>query len=224
MPKKVKTTKKVAKKKLTTLVHLLLDESGSMGSCLESTISGYNEYLKTLKKDDSDIVLFTFTKFNSSGIKVVHDGIDLKDVPELNKDTYQPDDLTPLYDAIKTSITAAEKQLKSNKDARVLFIIMTDGQENASKTTQKVAFDLIQTKGKEGWTFVYLGANQDSYAVGSQMGISKGNTVNYGTAKIKTAFRGLANSTTQYRGSTVIGQCMTFFTPEDKDTIEETTK
>jgi hypothetical protein len=94
-------------------------------------------------------------------------------------ETYRPDALTPLYDAIATTIRRTEN--KAGKDA-VLFIVMTDGEENASKEHDfKSVQALIEEK--SDWTFVYLGANQDAWAVGTKMGIAAGNTMSYAQNK-----------------------------------------
>ncbi|NIP23783.1 MAG: VWA domain-containing protein, partial [Phycisphaerae bacterium] len=117
----------MAKKKY---VSFILDETGSMLSVKDQTISGYNEYLDTLKQEKD--VLFTLTKFNSAKVEVVYDAVKIKDVELLTADTYHPTATTPLYDAIGTTITSLEKATK-NKKGKKLVVIQTDGLENASK-------------------------------------------------------------------------------------------
>ena len=108
------------------LVSFILDESGSMSSFEEATISGFNEYIETLKQRRGTLRM-TLTKFNSDGINVVYDDKAIGEVVSLNNDTYKPDAVTPLYDAIAKTI-----QDISEDRNNVLCIIMTDGLENAS--------------------------------------------------------------------------------------------
>jgi uncharacterized protein YegL len=149
-----------------------------MQVCKKETIDGYNEYIIKLAQEHKNI-RFTLTQFNANKLQVVHDAVKIGTVPEMTGETYRPDALTPLYDAIATTIRRTEK--KAEKDA-VLFIVMTDGEENASKEHDfKSVQALIEEK--DDWTFVYLGANQDAWAVGTKMGIAAGNTMNYAQGK-----------------------------------------
>lgn len=159
-------------------VSFVLDETGSMQVCKKETIDGYNEYIIKLAQEHKNI-RFTLTQFNANKLQVVHDAVKIGTVPEMTGETYRPDALTPLYDAIATTIRRTEK--KAGKDA-VLFIVMTDGEENASKEHDfKSVQALIEEK--SDWTFVYLGANQDAWAVGTKMGIAAGNTMSYAQNK-----------------------------------------
>jgi len=190
-----------------TLVSLLLDESGSMDSCKGATISGFNEYIQGLKagsneKAKAGQICFTFTKFNSDGVKVVHNGIGISKVANLNDASFKPASVTPLYDAIGRTIVAIDKQIEEDKKTKkynVLMVIMTDGMENASKEyDQKKIADLISKREKDGWTFAYLGANQDAWEVGASFGMSKGNTMTYDTADMRAAFSTLTASSLGY--------------------------
>jgi Mg-chelatase subunit ChlD len=159
-------------------VSFVLDETGSMQVCKKETIDGYNEYITKLAQEHKKI-RFTLTQFNANKLQVVHDAVKIGTVPEMTGETYRPDALTPLYDAIATTIRRTEN--KAGKDA-VLFIVMTDGEENASKEHDfKSVQALIEEK--SDWTFVYLGANQDAWAVGTKMGIAAGNTMSYAQNK-----------------------------------------
>lgn len=168
-----------------------------MESVKSQTISGFNEYINTLRKQKN--VLFTLTKFNSDKVDIVYNGVPLSDVKELTNDNYRPNYFTPLYDAIGRTI-------KSLGDAKnVLLVIQTDGQENSSKEfTRQVVFDLVTEKKKEGWTFVFLGADMDAYGASAAIGISKGNTVNYAGIQTQNAFSRVATASLNYtsRGST----------------------
>ena len=183
------------KKKKEMLVCFVLDETGSMLEVKEETIIGFNEYIKTLKKRKEN-VLFSLTTFNSSCVKLVHKEVKIGKVSPLTDETYRPNFFTPLYDAIGQTIRGIEKEPKR----QVLFVIMTDGEENASKEfSQKGVFDLITEKTKAGWTFVFLGANQDAWRVGQSIGITaKANTLTYDVDDMKQTMRSVSTGTACY--------------------------
>jgi len=166
------------KKALKTVVSFILDNTGSMESIKDATISGFNEYIKGLKKQGNNLTL-TLTTFNSEKIETPYVKAKLSEVKELTGETYQPDNLTPLYDAVCRTVKNLEKEIK--KDEAVIVAIMTDGLENNSKEyTQVQMREIIKRLEKKGnWTFAYLGANQDSYAVAQQYGIKIGNIKNW---------------------------------------------
>jgi len=181
------------------LVNFILDESGSMTSIKDQTISGFNEYVDSLKPKGK-AAHFTFTKFNSNGTRIVCDNVPAKDVPLLTSSNYCPDALTPLYDAIGESMKAVGKVL-SKESLDVLCVIMTDGQENCSREfTRSKIFEMIAEKQKEGWTFAYLGANQDSWGEGEKVGIVGSNTLDfsYDSAGVTRAFASTMAATDRY--------------------------
>jgi len=192
------TFKKKAASKKKSLVNFVLDETGSMQICKEATISGFNEYIKSLQSQKGGAVDFTLTKFNSIKIDVVHKAVPLSKVCKINADTYLPDMMTPLYDAIAAAINAAD----TKKYKKILCVIMTDGEENASKEyTRDKIFNLIKEKEKENWTFVYLGANQDSWEVGQAIGLKKGNVINYDVGKTEKTYHHMSNGSAKFLNS-----------------------
>lgn len=200
----------------TIHVSLLLDETGSMQSCLDATISGYNEYINSLSKEMEIRYLFTLTKFDSSHITTVHNGVPIKNVPPLNRDTYIPGAMTPLYDAIAYGIKALGRK------RNVLFVILTDGLENASKEyTQRDIFKLIEKKTRGGWSFVYLGANQDAFAVGGGLGIPRGNTARYSTKRTVETFEAISQSTKNYAAARLEEKSVDFFADVDLSKLDD---
>jgi len=200
---------------MRTIVNFILDETGSMESCKAATISGFNEYIQTLK-NKKEKILFSLTRFNSEKIDVVYKAEPIENVKELAN--YKPDALTPLYDAIGSTVTKVSAELKSKKKSKkkektkVLCVIMTDGEENASKEyTRKKIFDLVKEKEKENWTFIYLGANQDAYAESGAMGLTRDNTMNYSTANTKGVMSAMSTATASYASSNTVN-CGAFFT------------
>jgi len=182
----------------TMRVSFILDETGSMQTVKEATISGFNEYIDTLAKDKaSENVLFTLTKFNANKIDIVLNNVEISKVPHLTGETYRPTDLTPLYDAIGKTINSLGG-LKGKKQ-HVLVVIQTDGLENASKEyDRKKIFDMINEKKDKGWAFIFLGADQDAYIVSESIGVSRGNTMSYNSQDTQKTLRGMADATVCY--------------------------
>ena len=164
------------------LVVCVLDETGSMDPIRGRTVDCFNEYVQGLIPQGK-MCHMTLIKFNSGKTETVCSNVPIKDVPKLSGDNYQPSNMTPLYDAVGTAIADTEKALKAQKEKLdVLFVVLTDGQENFSKQyNQKQVAEMVKEKETvAGWTFVYLGANQDAWAGASSMGYSNiGNTMTW---------------------------------------------
>lgn len=177
------------------LVNVVLDRSGSMGSTKAGTISGFNEYINALRADKDSDYTVTLTQFDAPmtnpELTVSYADRALADVPELTAETYQPRGNTPLYDAIGECIRRTEP-----KNRAVIMLIITDGHENAStEFTMDSVKALIKGKEATGWTFAFLGANIDSYAVGGSLGVAATATANYAVGNEKALYRNLAHST-----------------------------
>lgn len=190
-------------KKLTTLVSFILDRSGSMEAIKEATISGFNEYINGLKKQEKGKMLFSLTTFDTESIDQIYDQVPIKQIEPLTDKTYDPRSGTPLYDAtVDTIEKLAEKVDKIEIKPAVLVAIMTDGEENSSKEHDANCLkDLIKKLERQGnYTFVYLGANQDSWTIAQKFGIQKGNIANWtaNATGINNAFMAMATSTVNY--------------------------
>ncbi len=209
----------------TTVVHFLLDGSGSMGSVRDATIEAYNEYVNSLKKDGGKYKL-SLTSFDSDGqgklrLNEVHEHTYVDELPELTREDYVPAGGTPLYDAFCSVL----KRLASRKDEKHLFVVLTDGQENASsKYTAEDMKKLKAEKEEDGnWTFVYLGANQDSFATSKSFGFSHSNTSNFNATDggIKTMVSNLSFATRSYSASPTMSTSA-YFTKDMQDENEQT--
>jgi hypothetical protein len=164
----------------TILINFVLDKSGSMGPVRSATIDGFNEFLKTQRANDGEAWL-TLTMFDTQTYEVCR-GVPLREVPEMDSANYVPGGCTALYDAVALSIRIADDHLQElgTKPDQVLFVIMTDGLENASREfNQRQVFDMIKDREQRGYEFVYLGANQDAYAEAQQVGVSANSTRNW---------------------------------------------
>jgi len=185
-------------------ISMVLDETGSMETCRQAVIDGFNEYIADqLKQPGSDSVTFSLVLFNSDKIEERYDSIVLKDIKSLTMPTYVPESTTPLYDAVARSIKQMDDRLartNSGEKPSVFFVVFTDGLENASKEfTQQDVFNLISSHTAQGWTFIYLGANQDAWAVGRQLGFASGNTMVYDTTATVQSMGYVSQVTSAYR-------------------------
>ena len=182
-------------------ISFVLDETGSMFPVANETIDGFNKYLKDIKAErKGKPTSFTLTLFNTRKTEIRYDAVPLGKVKKLNDETYCPDAYTPLYDAIGKTVRTLESSI--GKKGKAIVVILTDGDENSSKEwTQKSIFQLIEKKQKEGWAFVYLGANQDAWLVGAGMGITLTNISSYDQDDPKAAFAGTRAATVTYASS-----------------------
>ena len=183
------------KKNLTELV-FILDESGSMSSLTSDTFGGFNSLISKQKKEDGEA--YVSTVFFSNSSKVVHDRVKLEDVPELTDREYIPSGSTALLDAVGDAVhhirNIHKYARKEDVPEKTLFVITTDGMENASrKYSHKDVKKLIEKMQKEnGWEFVFLGANIDAAETAGSIGIRAANAVDYhadcfGTASVYDA-------------------------------------
>ena len=159
---------------------LILDESGSMCSIEKQAIDGVNETLQSVraaqKKYEDQEHYVSFVTFNSSSIKTVLDRVEATKVEDITPAQYNPSCSTPLYDAIGKSVMELKKSVAEND--KVLVTIITDGYENASREYGQSSVKALTEKlGQRGWTFAYIGANQDAMAVSHGLGIK--NAMNF---------------------------------------------
>merc|ERR1712076_273034 len=151
-----------------TRIIIVVDETGSMSSHTDVTISSYNEWLdsnRTKEESEDEFPRFTLVKFNTSSSLAEYESVEK--APRLTKENYSPNDMTALYDAIGSTINSYRDERNN------IMVIITDGHENSSRefTQEKVSKMIGDYTEKSGWIFHYLGANQDSWAVGSAIGI-----------------------------------------------------
>ena len=151
-------------------VVFILDRSGSMGGCEKDTIGGYNSYLKDFKKKNAKITTVLF----DDKYEMITKRCNVKDVEDLTEEKYFVRGSTALIDAIGKTINFMDNE----KTEKVMFIITTDGYENASREFSKSQVkEMIE--GHKDWEFMYIGANIDSYNEGASIGIRKDNIANF---------------------------------------------
>lgn len=161
--------------KKTELV-IIVDRSGSMNSnnfYIEMQ-NGINHFIKEQAAEKGKCKL-TLTQFDTIH-DIIHDGVDIKEVPEYQ---LQPRGGTALLDAIGQTIGRMKERLADKKRV-VVFLIVTDGEENSSHEYTKAQInDLVKAQEGKGWIFTFLGANQDAIQEGSAIGIHAKNAVNF---------------------------------------------
>ena len=170
------------KTNLTELV-FILDRSGSMGGLESDTIGGFNSMLTKQQEQDGECRITTVLFDNE--YEILHDRIDIKAVSPITEKEYFVRGATALLDAIGMTINKignTQKQTAEDYRAeKVLFVITTDGMENASReyTYDKIKSHIERQKSKYGWEFIFLGANIDAVEVANRIGIAKDRASNF---------------------------------------------
>lgn len=190
------------KKDLTELI-VVLDESGSMGSVRNDTIGGFNTFLETHQKLPGEAKL-TLVKFHTL-TSILYDGVNVKEIKPLDNTTYFPGGGTALFDAVGKSIDIVSKRIQNSSDEevpeKVIFLVLTDGEENSSKeyAKDKVFANIENMKKNFNWEFLFIGANQDAWTAGSSIGINQ--NINYNVSDTKKAMKSMAYHTSNTRSA-----------------------
>ena len=172
----------MAKNNITELV-FILDRSGSMAGLEADTIGGFNSLIEKQKKQDGECYVSTILFDNFS--EVIHDRVKLEDVKPMTDQDYTVRGCTALLDAIGGAIhhIANIHRYARSEDVpeHTLFVITTDGMENASRQydAARVKRMIEHEKEKHGWEFLFLAANIDAVSTASRFGIGADRAVNY---------------------------------------------
>lgn len=175
---------------MTELV-FILDRSGSMSGLEKDTIGGFNSMIEKQKREDGQALVSTVLFDNES--VVIHDRLPLDRVPPMTEREYCTRGCTALLDAVGGAIrhigNIHKYARREDVPEKTLFIITTDGYENASKRYdyEKVRRMIQHEKEKYGWEFLFLGANIDAAAEAKRFGISADRAVNYKCDEAGTA-------------------------------------
>ena len=172
-----------------TEVVFILDRSGSMSGLEDDTIGGFNSILKKQREEDGDANVTTIL-FDDE-IEMLHKRVNIKEIKNITSNDYYVRGCTALLDAIGYSINFminVAKNKNEEKAKNVLFIITTDGHENASReySYEKVKKMITYQKEKYNWKFLFLGANIDAISTAKNFGISKEFASNYVSDEVGT--------------------------------------
>lgn len=209
-----------------THISVILDRTGSMESIRDDTIGGFNAFLQEQKQQEFGMATLTLVQFDSQDpYEVIHQFIPIQTVSEMTRQTYVPRAATPLLDAIGRGINDLEQRLAamepSQKPARVVFVIITDGQENSSREFLKYQIvKMLQEKQEhEGWQCVFLSADLDSINDALSYGFQAEATMSYDKSEKGAAsvWASLSAKIANYRGAKATN---VIFTEDDRNQQE----
>jgi uncharacterized protein YegL len=170
------------KNKITELV-FILDKSGSMSGLESDTIGGYNAMLKKQQEEPGEAIVTTV--LFDDNYELLHDRTNIKGIKSITEKEYYVGGLTALLDAIGKTISkivnATRHTAKEHQAEKVIFVITTDGMENASREYDhhKVKEMIEHQKARYNWEFIFLGANIDAVSTARDIGISEDRAVKY---------------------------------------------
>jgi len=206
-------------------INFILDRSGSMMGRENDIIGGFNTFIKEqidLGENDAFVSLFQFDDQH----QVDYQAVEVKEVKPLDNKTYQPRGSTALLDAIGYAVRRIQdrrdKTPPQDLPGKVMVIIMTDGEENDSREFNKVRIqELIAEKTKEGWGFLFIGANIDAFHEAAGMGISSRSSSNYSQSSrgIADAYKGISASVGRSRRSNLSPSTSLTFTDEEQERL-----
>lgn len=160
------------------LIVAILDRSGSMANRVDEVIGGFNAFMKQ-HQDAPGRASFSLVLFDNVLEVPVHDA-PVKQFNQLDRTNFVPRGGTALLDAIGFTMSRIDAQQRGR---RVICCIVTDGEENSSRTFSTMAIrQMIEVRQGQGWEIIYLGANQDSFAVAEQYGFKRSTVANYSNA------------------------------------------
>ena len=188
-----------------TPVHIsfLIDRSGSMSGLRSDVVDGFNGFVDEQRKKSGECAL-TLVQFDSNDpYEVIHEAVPVHTAPDLAPDQYQPRGATPLLDALGALIEKADTRLESiGGEEDQIVAVFTDGLENASRRwSRDKLFEVITDRRNAGWIFVFMGANQDSYAEAGRLGLDDRSVQNFAADRrgVPAAFGSFNRAVGEYR-------------------------
>ena len=200
---------------LTEIV-FILDRSGSMSGLESDTIGGFNSMIAKQQKEEGEAIVSTVLFDDETD--VIHDRVAIGEVKKLTEEDYYVRGCTALLDAVGGAIhhigNVHKYAREEDRPAKTLFVITTDGLENASRhySFKDVKRLIKRQKEKYNWEFLFLGANIDAIEVAGNMGISRDRAANYNCDELGTAlnYQVLEAAVTRVRKCKAADMAMTF--------------
>ena len=194
------------KKNLTEIV-FILDRSGSMAGLEEDTIGGFNAMIEKQKREPGEAVVSTVLFDNES--VVIHDRVDIQQVEPMTRKDYYVRGCTALLDAVGGAIhhigNVHKYAREEDRPEKTLFVITTDGMENASRkfTYDRLKAMIQRQKEKYGWEFLFLGANIDAAGEAARFGIDADRAANYNADSVgtKVIYEAVSETVCNFRSS-----------------------
>lgn len=174
---------------------VVLDKSGSMECIRRAAMEGFNETLAGIKKAQQEYAetqqhYISLVTFCSCSRDAVYDRVPVAEAVPLTLNQYEPCCCTPLYDAMGFALTSLRAHVKDIDDVAVVVTIITDGLENASKEYNRNSIRaLVDSLKNEGWSFTFMGANQNSSEVAESLAIRNSQDFDYSDEGIERAYR-----------------------------------
>lgn len=188
-------------------ISVVLDRSGSMASIADDIVGGFNEYLARQQQEPGEARV-TLAQFDGQDpFEVLVDGLDIRKVRPLTRDSYRPRGNTPLFDAVGRMIGRIDTDLSHRRNHALpaedqVVVVITDGLENASREHSRASiFAMVEQHRRDGWVFVFLGADQDAFAEGARIGMARTNSAEWQKSKagVRKMYDDLEYSTSQHR-------------------------
>lgn len=192
----------MTKAKINLTIHVVLDRSGSMETCRDTTLKAVNDYISQVAKDAPGSTI-SITTFDDREILTP-----VKDQPitsaVLHPGDFEPRGMTPLYDAIGKVVGDLDNATAQDK----ALVIVTDGYENASRkfTAKQIKTMLDDRQENENWLVIYLGANQDAIVEGQKFGAKASTSMSYDTQNMGQTMTSSARSTVAYASTAKLSE------------------
>ena len=190
-----------------THVTLVIDRSGSMFGVRRDVIEGLNSFVGEQRQQPGTCTI-TEVQFDNL-YEVPHNFVSINDIPAWDESRFVPRGFTALLDAVNQAIITTgetlEQMAEQDRPGNVLVVIYTDGHENASKEITEPALRALieQQQEQYNWSFIFLGANIDSFSVANNLGIDVDNVINYvaDSDGVTSSMKSVSAVTSSYRAT-----------------------